>query len=272
MKIYVCADIEGVAGVATPQQCQAGNPEYERARLLMTEEVNAAIAGAAEAGVTEFVVNDAHGPMTNLLPDRLDPRALAIQGKPKPLNMFAGLTDGTTLILCVGFHAPAGDFGVLAHTTSSAAFRTVELDGRRMSEAALYGAYAGERGIAVGMISGDDACAVHCAPFFPLAERVEVKQALGNRAALSLHPVAARAAIREAAARAVRRAAAIPPLRLDPPHALVLDMTGAALADLVATIPVAERLDSTRVRLPVTSAADAVRWVNVAAAMAAALR
>lgn len=271
MKVYICADIEGTAGVVTPQQCAAGNPEYERARVLMTEEVNAAIAGAAEAGATEIVVNDAHGPMTNLLPDRLDPRARVIQGKPKPFNMFAGLADGTAAILCTGFHAPAGDFGVLAHTTSGLSFRAVEVDGRRMSEAALYGAYAGERGIPVALIAGDDVCAAHCAEWFPLAERVAVKRALGNRAAESLHPVAAREAIRAAAVRAVATRG-LKPLRLERPRELVLDLTGAALADLIATIPVAERLDPTRVRLPIASAADAVRWVNVAAAMAAALR
>ena len=32
MKIFISADIEGVAGVVTPQQGQPGNPEYERAR------------------------------------------------------------------------------------------------------------------------------------------------------------------------------------------------------------------------------------------------
>ncbi len=271
MKIYICADIEGTAGVVSPQQCAAGNSEYERARLLMTEEVNAAIAGAADAGADDIVVNDAHGSMINLLPEHLDPRARVIQGKPKPFNMFAGLSDGTDAILCTGFHAPAGDFGVLAHTTSSMAFRAVELDGARMSEAALYGAYAGERGIPVAMISGDDICAARCAEWFPHAERVTTKYALGNRTAESLHPVVARALIRAATAQAVKRARDIPPLRLETPQDLVLDMTSAALADLVATIPVAERLAPTRVRLPVTSAADAVRWVNVAAAMAASL-
>ena len=45
MKIFISADIEGVAGVVTPQQGQPGNPEYERARRLMTQEVNAAIEG-----------------------------------------------------------------------------------------------------------------------------------------------------------------------------------------------------------------------------------
>ena len=43
MKIYISADIEGVAGVVSPQQGTMGNGEYERARRLMTQEVNAAI-------------------------------------------------------------------------------------------------------------------------------------------------------------------------------------------------------------------------------------
>ncbi|MBR7518137.1 M55 family metallopeptidase, partial [Mycobacterium tuberculosis] len=53
MKVYISADIEGVAGVVTPEQGQPGNPEYERARRLMTEEVNAAIEGALSGGATE---------------------------------------------------------------------------------------------------------------------------------------------------------------------------------------------------------------------------
>jgi D-amino peptidase len=46
MKILVSVDIEGVAGVFSQEQTRAGNPEYERARRLMTEEANAAIGGA----------------------------------------------------------------------------------------------------------------------------------------------------------------------------------------------------------------------------------
>lgn len=272
MRVYICADIEGVAGVVTPQQCQAGNPEYERARVLMTEEVNAAIRGARDAGAEDVLVNDAHGPMTNLLPDRLDPMAVAIQGKPKRFGMFAGLTDEFDIVLCVGFHAPASDFGVLAHTTSSAAFRSVRIGEVALSEAALYGAYAGELGVAVGMISGDDVCAAHADAFFPFAERVVVKTALGNRSAASLHPETAREMIRAGAARALARKAELRPLVLPPSDTLTLDFVGAAQADLIETIPVARRLDATRVALPIASAADAVRWVNTASAMAASLR
>jgi D-amino peptidase len=49
MKVYICVDIEGVAGVVSPQQGTPANGEYERARRLMTEEANAAIAGAIAA-------------------------------------------------------------------------------------------------------------------------------------------------------------------------------------------------------------------------------
>ena len=114
MKIYISSDIEGVAGVITPQQGQPGNGEYERARRLMTEEVNAAIEGALEGGATEILVNDAHGPMTNLLPELLHPAAELIQGKPKPLNMFCGLDAGHAAVFCLGYHARASEQGVLA--------------------------------------------------------------------------------------------------------------------------------------------------------------
>ncbi len=45
MKIFISADIEGIAGVMRPEQCTPGNPEYQLARGLMEQEVNAAIEG-----------------------------------------------------------------------------------------------------------------------------------------------------------------------------------------------------------------------------------
>ncbi len=58
MRVYISADIEGVAGVVAPAQGQAGHVEYEKARILMTEEVNAVVEGLVEAGATEILVND----------------------------------------------------------------------------------------------------------------------------------------------------------------------------------------------------------------------
>ena len=53
MKVYVSVDMEGVAGIATLDQILRGGFGYARAQELMTEEANAAIAGAFDGGATE---------------------------------------------------------------------------------------------------------------------------------------------------------------------------------------------------------------------------
>ncbi|UEM24503.1 M55 family metallopeptidase (plasmid) [Skermanella mucosa] len=272
MNVYICADIEGVAGVVSPEQCRPGNPEYERARRLMTGEVNAAVEGALEAGASAVLVNDAHGPMTNLLPEVLHPAAGLILGKPKPLNMFAGLDGGFDAVFCVGHHARAGGFGVLAHTTNGFAFRAVRVNGEDLGEPGLYGAYAGSLGVPVAMVTGDDRCAAENRGFFPDAELVEVKRSLGNRAARNLPVEAARRAIRDGAGRALARLGEIKPFVIEPPLTLEFEMTHPSLGDLVAVLPPAERLDALRIRLPAASIADAIGWMNSISAMAAFLR
>jgi D-amino peptidase len=272
VKIYVCVDIEGVAGVVAAQHGQPGNPEYERARRLMTEEANAAIEGAFAGGATEVVVNDGHGPMINLLPELLDPRAELILGKPKPFNMFAGLDGDFAGVMCVGFHAGAGRHGVLSHTTNGFAFRAIRLNGIDCAEATIYGAYAGSLGVPVILLTGDDVLAAECGPLFPGAECAVVKHALGHRAARALSPVNARALIREAAERAVRTCAEIPPFVIAPPYRLEIDLASPALADLAATIPVATRLSPLSVAFAPDTVAAALGWVNTLSAMSAFLR
>ncbi len=272
MKLFVSADIEGVAGVVSPLQGQAGNVEYERARRLMTEEVNAAIDGAFAGGATEVLVNDSHGPMTNLLPDLLDTRAELISGRPKPQGMFCGLERGHGGVFCLGYHAGAGGFGVLSHTTNSFAFANVTLNGIACNEAILYGAYAGELGVPVLLLSGCDQLAAECAPHFPAAARVVVKRALGQRAARSVHPQRARQMLRAAAEDAVSRAKACAPFVVPRPCRLVLDLTFVALADLAATIPVAERTGPRTVAFTAEGVAAALGWVNTVSALSALLR
>jgi len=69
MRVLISADMEGTAGVAIWEQVMppdlARRPapaEYEWARTLMVNEVNAAIEGARAAGATEVIVNDSHAP------------------------------------------------------------------------------------------------------------------------------------------------------------------------------------------------------------------
>ncbi|QFU16743.1 M55 family metallopeptidase [Microvirga thermotolerans] len=272
MKIYISADIEGVAGVVSPQHGTMGNAEYERARRLMTQEVNAAIDGAFAGGATEVLVNDSHGDMRNLLPEELDRRAEAILGKPKPLNMFEGLTREHAGVFCTGYHARARAPGVLAHTVNGFAFGRIRLNGLELGEAGLYGAYAGSLGVPVLLLTGDDCLREETKELFPDAAFAVVKRSLGQRAARSLAPERARALIREKAAEAVRTAAAARPFVLDGPYRLEVEFNTPALCDLAAVIPAATRLDAVTVAFAPESAEHAVRWVNTLSALSSFLR
>ncbi|HTI00714.1 MAG TPA: M55 family metallopeptidase [Acidisoma sp.] len=272
MKVYICVDIEGVAGVVTPEQGTPGNTEYERARRLMTEEANAAIEGAVAAGATTVVVNDAHGPMTNLLPELLRPEASFITGRPKPFNMFAGLTSEFDAVFCVGHHAGASGFGVLAHTTNGFAFRSVSIDGRRLGEPGLYGAYAGALGVPIALITGDDRCATENRQIFPGTTFVTVKMALGNRAAKAMSVESARAAIRVGAERALMTKPLPAPFVIDQPRSLELVMSHPALGDLAEVLPTAERVDAVTIRFSISCVAEAIGWMNAVSAMSASMR
>lgn len=272
MKIYICADIEGVAGVVNVEQTRAGNPEYERARRLMTAEVNAAIEGAMRAGAEEILVNDAHGAMTNLLPEMLDPAARLILGKPKPLNMFEGLNSSYDAVFCIGFHARAGSFGILAHTVNGFAFSDIRVNGISYGEAGLYGAYAGALNVPVALISGDSCCIEENKAFFPEAIFVETKQTLGNRAGNNLPVEQALSDIRDGAFQAVTKAKNLKPFKLEPSFLLELTMTQPALADLTAVIPGCHRVNALTVSFKTETMEDVIRWVNTVSALSSFLR
>jgi D-amino peptidase len=272
MKIFISVDIEGVAGVVTPEMGRPGNLEYENSRRLMTAEANAAIEGAFAGGATEVLVNDSHGPMVNLIPDQLDPRAELIRGQIKPGSMFAGLDDSSAGTMCVGYHAAAGDNGVLAHTYSSRDFAAVRLDGEPAAEATFFGAYAGAMGVPVILLSGDDVTMRGCGSHFPGAELVQVKIALGQRAARALSPSQAQARIRAGAEAAVRGARHIKPFIMAEPCQLELDMTSVALADICATLPAATRLSPLTIGFQSETVSDAIRWMSVCSMLGSHLK
>ena len=57
MKILIATDMEGITGVTTWDQVTPGHAEYARFRRLMTQDVNAAIRGAFDAGARRITEN-----------------------------------------------------------------------------------------------------------------------------------------------------------------------------------------------------------------------
>src|SRR5262245_56471429 len=158
LRVFISADMEGITGVVNAAQLGAGELDYERFRKLMTAEVNAAIDGALAAGATKLTVADSHGNGLSLLPDELNPKARLIRSWPRPLEMMEGVEGGFDAALFIGYHASINTpQAVRAHTISSRRFFDVRLNGQHASEGLLNAAVAGQFGVPVVLVSGDEA-------------------------------------------------------------------------------------------------------------------
>ncbi len=242
--------MEGTAGVCTWRQCDPENrDEYPTYRRYMTREVAAAVEGARGAGAAEFLVNDSHSSMRNLVWDELPGDVRMVTGAPKPLSMAEGLSEGVDAAFLTGYHAKAGDRdGVLAHTFSDETVYRVTMNGTECSEALLVSALAGARGIPVVLVTGDSTIVSETLRSLPWAVGVAVKDAIGFYAASTLTPQAAQTAIREGARDAIGRISRAKPFTFAPPIEMVLQTVHAHQADFIELMPGFERVDGRTVR------------------------
>ena len=224
--VYIIGDMEGLAaavrnGTEMRPPTRGGGSDHERFRAELTDEINAVIAGAREAGATQFVVNEGHGGtlFRNALPERLDSEAILIRGYPKPIVMSTGLNPDVDLLVIVGAHANAGTPGIISH---SFAFDSFTVNGRRLNEAAIAAFIGGEMGVPMGLAAGDQILTEETRQMLggsPI-ETVTTKLAMSRSAGAGFSPAHVHQELRAAAARAVRRAKAgeLKPLSLARPY------------------------------------------------------
>jgi D-amino peptidase len=248
MKVLISADMEGTAGIvdrphtAIPDRGTVQNnaAEYDWARRLMTEEVNAAVTGAFEGGATEVWVTDAHGSMRNLLPLALHRDARYVSGSPKALCMMEGLDETFGAVMFTGYHGKAGTpASVLAHTYIGL-IQDVRINGTSVGEYGINAALAGHFRVPVVLVTGDNTVVEQARGL--LGEDligVEVKRGLSTFAAVHMHPEKARDAIRAGAAEAVQRARAsrVKPFQPKTPIRLDIDVVSPDMADLASLPP-----------------------------------
>jgi D-amino peptidase len=195
--------MEGATGVTFPDDCEPGHPRWEYCRGLFTGDVNAAVAGFAAAGAVEIVVNEAHADQRNLLLDRLDERATLLIGNHKPLGMMEGIDRGPDAVAFVGYHAGAGETGVLAHTYLPNTITAVRINGAPASEGRMNALLAAEYGVPVVLVTGDDRACVDAAGYAPAAVHVAVKICVDRYSAICLPPAVSAARITEGARAAI---------------------------------------------------------------------
>jgi len=273
MKLLIAVDMEGISGVVNWDQVDPSHAEYQRFRQIMTEDVNAAIQGAASAGATDFVVADGHWNSTNILIEKLDPRARLNSGSPSPFSMVQGVDSSVDAAFFIGYHARAGSLNaILDHTWSSLRVANVWLNGRLTGEFGMNAAVCGHFDVPALMISGDQTVCAEALEWVPGVETAQVKTAVGRFAAECLPLKESRKLIHETAEHALRNFVAgksPPPLKVKTPVTIKLEFQAQNMADAAVIMPGAKRLDGRTIEFKAPDMAAAYLAFRSAVGLAA---
>jgi D-amino peptidase len=246
MQVLVAVDIEGISGIANAREYE----HFTFGRDWITADTNAAIEGALAGGADRITVTDTHGAHNeNIRLDLLHPRARLIRGgKNTPLYFLEGLADTTDVVLLVGWHDKIGGEGVLAHTFVHLQVQRMCINDIEVGEVEIAAGLAGDLGVPVGLVTGDDVTCGKAQAFLGDVETAITKRAIDRYAADCLPLEEARASIRQAACRAVERAREFKPYRFASPYTLEWVCGDHHIATMIARVPGSELLPKNTVR------------------------
>lgn len=265
LRVFISADMEGVAGAVNGEQLGPSGIDYPLFRKLMTAEVNAAIDGALAEGADKITVADSHGEELSILPDQLNPKAHLVRSGPRPLSMMEGVDQGFDAAIFIGYHASINTPGaVRAHTLSSARYFDVRLNGKHASEGMLSAAIAGHFGVPVVMISGDDKAIEEAHQTIdPNMVGVVVKRALGYESAESVSPQEADALITAGTEKALAQLGSFHPYVVSNPVTIEITFKNMINAEILAFLPDVTREDGATIRFTGKDILEVERFLQV---------
>ena len=216
LKVFISVDMEGISGVINWEDVNRNGKDYGLFRKLMTQEANAAIEGALDAGATEILVRDSHGSARNILPDLLHQEAILLRDwSGGPMSMMEGIDETFDAVIFIGYHAREGTpDAVLKHTMNGQI--DVFINGINMPEAGINGAAAGYYGVPVVLVAGDSAIVKQARDIFGDIEGVAVKESIGT-AAKMLHTKIAQELIMQKTEEALSNLSKYKPFKLQTP-------------------------------------------------------
>ena len=158
MKIFISADIEGIASTTTFDECEISNPLYKAHAEQMTKEVLAACEAAKAAGANEVFVRDAHHYAINIDMWQMPEYVTMIRGwDGHPYSMVYGINKSFDAAMFIGYHSAASRGGnPLAHTNNLGNVY-IKLNGEFCSEFMLFSYACALEGVPSVFLAGDKA-------------------------------------------------------------------------------------------------------------------
>lgn len=199
--IKIFCDMEGISGIVFKSFVTNDSDRYAEGQRYLMGDLNACIQGCIEGGARRITVQDIHDQCNNVIWGDLDERAECIIGNPP---RFQGIEAYDGLIL-LGYHAKAGTRSAILAHTSSHEWKNCWINGQTVGEVALDGGRAGEHGVPVIMVSGDDKLCSEAKSLMDHLVAAEVKIGAAFEKGTLLPRAVAHQRIRDGAAEAVRR-------------------------------------------------------------------
>jgi len=223
MKIYISADIEGIAGISHWDEARKAHATYPEFRAEMTEEVVAACDGAIGAGAKEIMIKDAHDTGRNIIGNRLPDCAKLIRAwSGHPLAMVQEIDKAFDALVLIGYHSKAGtQDNPLAHTLTLD-IAGLRLNGELCSEFRLHSYAAALYGVPVVFLSGDKGICAEAAALIPAMKPVAVSEGRGP-STISIAPALAQRLIRDGVAASLKGDLSRYKIKL--PKSFVLEIT-----------------------------------------------
>lgn len=264
LKVYISVDGEGIGGISTwSKQASPEGADYEQFRRLMTLEVNAAISGAYDAGATEILVSDSHWDGQNLDPELLDRRVRVVRGWPRPLGMMQGIDETFGAVVFVGYHASEGQMNAtLSHTEDDEKIFGVKLNGIPVPEAGLNAAIAGDFGVPVVFVSGDQATVDEARRLLGPIATAAVKTGISFYSGTMLHPEESRRMIREGVKQGLERRLQLKPYRVAHPIKFEVTFKEPVYAEIASYLRNVERTGKNAISYTAIDMVDASRFFS----------
>jgi len=216
MKLYIQADIEGIAGMAAFERREDQSAENLHLRLrlrkLYTAEVNAAARGAFEGGAEAVTIWDSHGAGDSIIVEELDRGVELITGDYHRAPWLPFFEDGYDAGMYLCAHAMAGTpFACLPHTR-------VVLNGEAYGEAGMFIVQLASRRKPTLMVSGDRAAVDEALALVPEMASIVTKKALGPYIVKTRTPESVCEEMQAKASRTVKAWRDMPLYDISPPY------------------------------------------------------
>ncbi|MFM7320114.1 MAG: M55 family metallopeptidase [Armatimonadota bacterium] len=269
MIVWICTDMEGLAGVDDWEHCYAvadDDPRYLFGLEQLAGDTNAAVAGCFDAGATEVRVLDGHGRNRNRgLAGRLDPRARLVWIARRDPVRWEGLDSEVQAVAVIGQHAMAGTIGgFLDHTQIPKQVCRLTAAGREIGELAQIALHTGAFGIPVAYVSGDEALCREAHALLPHVVSTVTKQGTGWATCALRDPATVRAEIRRDIARALGTVRRENALEWASPFEVTLEWAWTEPADRMAKVHGVRRVDARTVAWTLRDACDIHTWPSAA--------